>query len=191
MTNSTPSRGRAVLTLVLLAAALAAIAGWAYLRRDSTPASSATLAIPPDFGGTVRAADLDKLADAAGNDRLNGMSLALAFRGRDARPTFAIGDRVELAATAGEPARCVLLHRNARGAFRVFHPERGDSFAVGRQRWDSGALRVTEPDGEESFLLVCRSEGASDLNLQSVLERPPDEWRRSFSAVRADYDVRR
>jgi hypothetical protein len=75
---------------------------------------------------------------------------------------------------------------------RLFHPERGESFAISpSQRWDSGDLRVTEPDGAESFLLVCRSEGSSSFDLQTALARPRDEWRRAFSAIRADYEVRR
>jgi len=107
-------------------------------------------------------------------------------------PVFTIGDAMRLTVSAGEPARCALFHRSARGVFRLFHPEAGPAFSLtAAQRWDSGPLRATEPPGTESFLLVCRSEGSSDLNLTRMLERPRGEWRSAFSAVRAHFEARR
>ena len=191
MTESS-ARGRLVLTLVLFGAALAAIAAWAYLRPDPTEAPPARVAAPPDVGGTVRSSDLASVFDAAADGGLNGMSLAIDFGSRDRRPVFTIGDPMRLTVSAGEPARCALFHRSADGGFRLFHPETGPGFTLtARERWDSGPLRAGEPTGREAFLLVCRSESAPDLDLPVVLQRPRGEWQRSFSAVRADFDVRR
>jgi len=192
MANPEPSRGRALLTILLLLAAFASLAAWAYLRRSAPAAAAEPIDVPADFGGAVVPADLARVADAARGGALNAMNLALELGNRGPRPSFVIGEEIRLTARAGEPSRCAVVHRNARGTFRLFHPERGESFPLSpSQRWDSGALRITEPAGSESFLLICRSEGAASVDLRAALERPRDEWRRVFSAVRADYDVTR
>ncbi len=191
MTESS-ARGRLVLTLVLVGAALAAITAWAYLRRAPIDEPAASVAAPPDFGGPVRSSDLARVFDAAADGGLNGMSLTIDLGSRDRRPVFTIGDPMRLTVSAGEPARCALFHRSADGGFRLFHPETGQGFTLtASQRWDSGPLRAAAPTGPESFLLLCRSDGAPDLDLPAVLQRPRGEWQRSFSAVRADFDVRR
>lgn len=191
MANSDSGRGRAALTIFFLVAALGAVAAWAYLRRPPIARPTGDVSAPADFGGMVHAASLADLAKAAEGHALNTMSLALDLGRREAQPAVAIGDTLRVVASSGEPARCAVYHRNGRGEFHLFHPEKGDAFALSAsQRWDSGPLRVTEPTGAEFFLLVCRSEGTAALNLHDLLEGPQAEWRRSIGAVRADYDVR-
>jgi hypothetical protein len=188
---STSNRGRLILTTVFLLAAIAAVAAWMYLRTRPSEVVHLDVAAPSDFGGTVRSTDLARVFDAAVDGSLNGMSLAIDFGSRDRRPVFTIGDAMRLTVSAGEPARCALFHRSARGAFRLFHPEAGPGFPLtANQRWDSGPLRAAEPTGTESFLLICRSDGSSDLNLTGTLQRPRGEWRKVFSALRADFEVR-
>jgi hypothetical protein len=207
MASSVPAR--AILTIVLLIGALGAAGTLAYLRRAPADAPAGDAAAPSDFGGTVHAVSLAELARAAEGGALNTMNLAIDLDHGSTRTTVqhgstrsntdhsstrfntSIGDTLHVVARAGEPSRCALYHRNARNEYRLFHPESGASFALSpAQRWDSGPLRITEPAGAEFFLLVCRSESSSSINLHDLLEGPQAEWRRSIGAVRADYTVR-
>jgi hypothetical protein len=188
------SRMMSVVIVIGLLATAAAVAWWLVTRDSAGEAGrvSDTVTLHPDFGGSVSAAQIERLLQVAGGSDLNNLNLGLAVGQGQGRPVYGVGDELRVGFVAERDARCTLLHRDAAGTFSTFFPETGKATLLeGGERWVSEGLRVGEPLGRESFLLVCVDTRQGHVDLNTILQRPERDWGKTISAARADYVVER
>jgi hypothetical protein len=178
----------AVVVVALVFVALGVLA-WLISRRDAGP----TVEVPEALGQPVPARAVSRLFDEAENRDLDALGLQLSVGKEGDRRSYRVGDALRVGFAASKDARCALFHRDARGEIQLVYPSGAGESATLRGDADpvTVSLKVSEPVGDESFLLACLADGDDESSLAEALRADPDEWGKTLSARREDIEVRR
>ena len=154
----------------------------------TSPTGGAPSSCPAYLGGRTSTRALDRLWGEGGRGRTPRLGLRVAVNERPTRdgdlPRYRIGDPMKVGFATDERCRYTLILRDARGEYRVMASSElipGEPQLV--PEGDGVSWTISEPVGEEGFLLVC-SRGDVDVedwaargNASGVVEVAVAEYR--------------